>query len=40
MRDAVLRGAVTWSGGSPLEIARFFGYFELPFSAPIWLLVR
>lgn len=40
MRDAILRGAVTWSGGSPLEIARFFGYFELPFSEPIWLVVR
>jgi len=40
MRDAILRGAVRLSGGSPLAIARFFGYFEMPFSEPIWLVVR
>ena len=40
MRDAILSGTVKWSGGSPLAIARFFGYFELPFSEPIQLVVR
>ena len=40
MRGAVLGGAVKWSGGSPIAIARFFGYFELPFSEPIRLAVR
>jgi alkyl sulfatase BDS1-like metallo-beta-lactamase superfamily hydrolase len=40
MRDAILRGTVKWSGGSPPEIARFFGYFEMPFSEPIRLVVR
>jgi hypothetical protein len=40
MRDAILGGTVKWSGDSPLEIARFFGYFEIPFSEPIRLVVR
>jgi alkyl sulfatase BDS1-like metallo-beta-lactamase superfamily hydrolase len=40
MREAVLGGAVKWSGGSLIAIARFFGYFELPFSEPIRLAVR
>jgi alkyl sulfatase BDS1-like metallo-beta-lactamase superfamily hydrolase len=40
MRDGVLGGAVKWSGGSPIEIARFFGYFEMPFTEPIRLVVR
>jgi alkyl sulfatase BDS1-like metallo-beta-lactamase superfamily hydrolase len=40
MRGAVLGGDVKWSGGSPIAIARFFGYFELPFSEPIRLAVR
>jgi alkyl sulfatase BDS1-like metallo-beta-lactamase superfamily hydrolase len=40
MRNAILRGAVKLSGGSPKEVARFFGYFEMPFSEPIQLVVR
>jgi putative sterol carrier protein len=40
MRDAILRGTVKWSGGSPVEIARFFNYFEMPFSEPIRLVLR
>jgi len=40
MRNAILRGAVKLSGGSAKEVARFFGYFEMPFSEPIQLVVR
>jgi hypothetical protein len=28
------------SDGPPTEVARFFGYFEMPFSTPIQLVVR
>jgi alkyl sulfatase BDS1-like metallo-beta-lactamase superfamily hydrolase len=40
MRDALLGGAVKVSNAWPLAVARFFGYFELPFSEPIRLAVR
>ena len=40
MRDAVISGSVRVSDGSFLHVARFFGYFELPFSTPIQLVVR
>jgi alkyl sulfatase BDS1-like metallo-beta-lactamase superfamily hydrolase len=33
--DAVRDGTVQVSGGPPAEIARFLGYFEVPFGAPI-----
>jgi alkyl sulfatase BDS1-like metallo-beta-lactamase superfamily hydrolase len=40
MRDAIASGAVQLTGGPPTDVARFFGYFELPFSTPIWLVLR
>jgi alkyl sulfatase BDS1-like metallo-beta-lactamase superfamily hydrolase len=40
MRDAIFGGTVRVSDGPPMEVARFFGYFELPFSTPIRLVVR
>jgi alkyl sulfatase BDS1-like metallo-beta-lactamase superfamily hydrolase len=40
MNDAIQAGMVQLGGGSPAEVARFFGYFEVPFSVPIRLVVR
>jgi hypothetical protein len=40
MQDAIVAGAVHVSGGPPTDVGRFFNYFELPFSAPIQLVVR
>jgi alkyl sulfatase BDS1-like metallo-beta-lactamase superfamily hydrolase len=40
MNDAIQGGMVQLGGGSPAEVARFFGCFEVPFSAPIRLVVR
>jgi alkyl sulfatase BDS1-like metallo-beta-lactamase superfamily hydrolase len=40
MRDALLAGAIQVSNGPLAEVARFFGYFELPLSTPIHLVVR
>jgi alkyl sulfatase BDS1-like metallo-beta-lactamase superfamily hydrolase len=40
MRDGIASGAVRVSDGAFAEVPRFFGYFELPFSAPIQLVVR
>ena len=40
MRDAILGGVVQVSDGPPTEVARFFGYFEMPFTTPIQLVVR
>ena len=40
MADAIANGAVQVTGGSPADVARFFGYSELPFSTPIWLVLR
>jgi alkyl sulfatase BDS1-like metallo-beta-lactamase superfamily hydrolase len=40
MRDAILGGLVQVSNGSPTAVARFFEYFEVPFSRPIRLVVR
>jgi len=40
MGDALQAGMVQIGGGSPSEVARFFGYFEVPFSTPIQLVVR
>jgi hypothetical protein len=40
MGDALQAGMVQIGGGSPAEVARFFGYFEVPFSTPIQLVVR
>ena len=40
MNDAIQAGMVQLGGGSPAEVARFFGYFEVPFSEPIRLVVR
>ena len=38
--QGLLSGEVQVSGGSPADAARFFGYFEAPFSTPIQLVVR
>jgi len=40
MRDAVQRGLVQVTDGSSTDVAHFFGYFEVPFSVPIRLVVR
>jgi alkyl sulfatase BDS1-like metallo-beta-lactamase superfamily hydrolase len=40
MRDAIIGGAVQVSDGALTEVARFFSYFEVPFSTPIQLVVR
>jgi alkyl sulfatase BDS1-like metallo-beta-lactamase superfamily hydrolase len=40
MRDAILGGVVQVSDGPLTEVARFFGYFEMPFSTPIRIVVR
>jgi alkyl sulfatase BDS1-like metallo-beta-lactamase superfamily hydrolase len=42
MRDAIAGGAVQVSDGllALAKVARFFGYFELPFSTPIQLVLR
>jgi len=40
MRDGMFNGEVQVSGGSPADVARFFGYFEVPLSTPIRLVVR
>jgi alkyl sulfatase BDS1-like metallo-beta-lactamase superfamily hydrolase len=40
MRDAILGGVVQLSNGSPTAVERFFGYFEIPFSTPIPLVLR
>jgi alkyl sulfatase BDS1-like metallo-beta-lactamase superfamily hydrolase len=40
MRDAILGGSIKVSQATLLTVARFFGYFELPLSAPIELVVR
>jgi hypothetical protein len=40
MRDAILGGSVKVSQGTLITVVRFFGYFELPLSAPIELVVR
>jgi alkyl sulfatase BDS1-like metallo-beta-lactamase superfamily hydrolase len=40
MRGAIVGGAVQVSDGAFYEVARFFGYFEVPFSTPIQLVVR
>ena len=40
MREAVQAGVVEVTDGRPTDIERFFGYFEIPFSNPIRLVVR
>jgi alkyl sulfatase BDS1-like metallo-beta-lactamase superfamily hydrolase len=40
MRDAILSGVVQVSQAPLTEVARFFGYFEMPFGTPIRLVVR
>jgi alkyl sulfatase BDS1-like metallo-beta-lactamase superfamily hydrolase len=40
MRDGIAGGAVQVSDGAPTEVARFFDYFEVPFSTPIQLVAR
>ena len=40
MQDAIVGGAVQVSDSPLAEVARFFGYFEVPFSTPIQLVVR
>jgi hypothetical protein len=40
MRDAILGGVVQVSQAPVTEVARFFGYFEMPFSTPARLAVR
>ena len=40
MTDAIGERIVKVSDGAPADVARFFGYFEVPFSAPIRLVVR
>ena len=40
MRDAIQGGLVQVTDGPPTEVARFFGYFDIPFSIPIQLVVR
>jgi len=40
LRDGMLSGEVQVSGGSPADVARFFGYFEAPLGTPIRLVVR
>jgi alkyl sulfatase BDS1-like metallo-beta-lactamase superfamily hydrolase len=40
MRDAIMGGAVQVGDGALPEVARFFSYFEAPFSTPIQLVVR
>jgi alkyl sulfatase BDS1-like metallo-beta-lactamase superfamily hydrolase len=40
MNDAIQAGMVQLGGGSAAEVARLFGYFEVPFSMPIQLVVR
>jgi alkyl sulfatase BDS1-like metallo-beta-lactamase superfamily hydrolase len=40
LRDAILGGVVQVSQAPITEVARFFGYFEMPFSTPIRLVVR
>jgi hypothetical protein len=38
MRDATMGGAVQVRDGALTEVARFFNYFEVPFSTPIQLV--
>ena len=40
MRDGIIGGAVRVSDRAFTEIPRFFGYFELPFSTPIQVVIR
>ena len=40
IREAVQAGVVQVTEGRPTDIDRFFGYFEIPFSNPIRLVVR
>jgi hypothetical protein len=35
LSEAIQAGSIQRSGGQPADLARFFGYFEVPFGAPI-----
>jgi alkyl sulfatase BDS1-like metallo-beta-lactamase superfamily hydrolase len=40
LSEAIQAGTIQLSGMQPADLARFFGYFEVPFGAPIRLVVR